>query len=1104
MSNAGQAVLTVGGAIVGAVFGNPQLGYLIGSAAGQALFPTDLGTVKGPRLNDTAVQSSAIGAPIFWVFGTYAVAGNVIWSSGIVESVSRQRQGGKGGPTQTNETYSYSANVAVGICRGPMAGIQRVWADAKLIYDARPQQPDETDEQYDVRSVMNVEFLEGTVFYLGTDDQLVDPTIESFEGVGNVSAFRELCYAVHTEFQLADYGNRVPNFRYEVVSLGTLSCEIVGAYEPPYMPPYNTNFADPRGEGGAYQYNSGYSSLLSAAGTDGSWTSFGNACSIRAGALGRAVNAAIISSAVWSGSDFDYVGDHYGFCGSAGDILTSRFLVGFVNGVSAASVEICWDETLPITGTELFALAGFNKAYLQNVNPVFSATPSGGSIIQLVPYPSSPYTIDGVECDEVAVGSWDIGGTLYTVGYIHDDTIVMEQLGAPPPPPCFFGTPGPIPGYCYRNGVLIPEDVLWTETSGNFRCLQRATRTGTYPNLSGSAFVGPALPEDHPLYDDEAWWTDQYDLAVAEGRISSGRTFNSGTNNLSHFPHTTSGTYYATEYPVCTLEGLAVPLAFPVSEISKEVGLAESQFSVSDLGELVPGYCVSRLMSGRDAIEPLRGYGYFDAVESGGLVKFPTRGKPVVLELTSDQMGAHLSGSDRPTAIETSRRQEVELPRRLRVHYARAEQNYEPGEQAASRLSTRALQEIDLEFAISMTDAKAAQIAEVHLYTAWVERNGYTLPLDQEFLALDPADAIGCPVDGIQERLRITGITYQLPSLLRLDAVKDDDGTYVSFAVGTPAGQPSSGPSAAGTAQAIYLDLPLLRDADNDPGYYAAVYRNGGTVYSGAAIFRSPDGGATYQNLVSAPLEATVGEVVGALPSGPTGIVDEGNELVVALETGVLESISDASLLAGLNAAAIGADNRWEVLQFRTATLIGDEWHLTGLLRGRRGTEWAVGTSVDADRFVLLNPAVVRVPLNVAGIGANREHKVVAVGSSLDTTTETLFTGEGVALEPFSPVSVEGSRAGDELTITWIRRGRIGSELPSGSDIPLSEESESYEVDVLDGSDVVRTLASATPSVVYSAANQTTDFGSPQASVTVRVYQLSATVGRGYPAEATI
>lgn len=70
--------------------------------------------------------------------------------------------------------------------------------------------------------------------------------------------------------------------------------------------------------------------------------------------------------------------------------------------------------------------------------------------------------------------------------------------------------------------------------------------------------------------------------------------------------------------------------------------------------------------------------------------------------------------------------------------------------------------------------------------------------------------------------------------------------------------------------------------------------------------------------------------------------------------------------------------------------------------------------------------------------------------------------------------------------------------------VPLNEESERYELDVLAGSTVIRTFSVSQPSVTYTAAQQTADFGSLQASVSVRVAQISAAVGRGTPASAVL
>jgi hypothetical protein len=101
---------------------------------------------------------------------------------------------------------------------------------------------------------------------------------------------------------------------------------------------------------------------------------------------------------------------------------------------------------------------------------------------------------------------------------------------------------------------------------------------------------------------------------------------------------------------------------------------------------------------------------------------------------------------------------------------------------------------------------------------------------------------------------------------------------------------------------------------------------------------------------------------------------------------------------------------------------------------------------------------------------------------------------------------VGGTRnAAGDLAITWVRRTRFGGVWADGTDVPLNEESERYEVDILDGGGAVkRTIAVNAPAAIYTAAEQIADFGAPQASIAIKVYQLSAAVGRGRPAAATL
>ena len=73
--------------------------------------------------------------------------------------------------------------------------------------------------------------------------------------------------------------------------------------------------------------------------------------------------------------------------------------------------------------------------------------------------------------------------------------------------------------------------------------------------------------------------------------------------------------------------------------------------------------------------------------------------------------------------------------------------------------------------------------------------------------------------------------------------------------------------------------------------------------------------------------------------------------------------------------------------------------------------------------------------------------------------------------------------------------------------MPLAEELEAYEVEILDGATVKRVLSTATTSAVYTAAQQTADWGAPLGpgdTLDIRIFQLSALVGRGAPKTVTL
>ena len=158
-----------------------------------------------------------------------------------------------------------------------------------------------------------------------------------------------------------------------------------------------------------------------------------------------------------------------------------------------------------------------------------------------------------------------------------------------------------------------------------------------------------------------------------------------------------------------------------------------------------------------------------------------------------------------------------------------------------------------------------------------------------------------------------------------------------------------------------------------------------------------------------------------------------------------------------------------------------------------------VSTLAPGARFVLLDQAITAVDLPRNQIGLPLNWRYGPANRDLgdaDYLTET-HAFSGLGLRPLSPVHIRGQRTNGDLAISWTRRTRLGGDGWIAAEVPLAEDSERFEIDILSGSTVKRTLTATSPTITYTAADQTTDFGTRPASVTARIYQVSAFAGRG-------
>ncbi|MFN6926027.1 MAG: host specificity protein, partial [Tabrizicola sp.] len=197
-------LLSAAGAAIGAGFGGTILGLsgavigrTIGATLGRVIDQRLLGSGSEPvdvgRMDRLRLTGASEGAPIGQVWGRMRIAGQVIWATEFTETV-RRRRSGKGAPKPRVNEYSYSVSLAIALCEGEILRVGRIWADGNEI----------SPRELNLR------------LYSGSETQLPDPKIEAVEGAGRAPAYRGVAYVVIEDLDLGSYGNRIPQFTFEV------------------------------------------------------------------------------------------------------------------------------------------------------------------------------------------------------------------------------------------------------------------------------------------------------------------------------------------------------------------------------------------------------------------------------------------------------------------------------------------------------------------------------------------------------------------------------------------------------------------------------------------------------------------------------------------------------------------------------------------------------------------------------------------------------------------------------------------------------------------------------------------------------------------------
>ncbi len=1220
-------ILSTAGSFAGSSTGIPganiigsQIGRMAGNFIDERVFGRgglQLRDREGPRLADLAVQTSTYGKMIPIVYGTVRIAGNIIWSRPIREtastSTSSAGSGGKGGGgrvTQTSTTYSYSVSLAVAVCEGEVDEIFRIWADAK---------------QLDLSQLT-------LRIYRGDETQTPDTYIQSFEGAGRTPAYRGLAYVVIEDFPLGDFGNRIPNFTFEVrkkaqypdyegevlEEMITGMTLIPGAGE--YVYDTQVQYKVPGGQVGADWVQQGNSAAINMHNPTGSAN-----VQLALDQLERTCpNVGWVSVVVtWFGDSLD-----------AGDCVVKPG-VEYQDGATTSP---------DIWGVGAFTRATARQITMVDGSPRYGGTPDDSSVLRLLDelnargynimfYPMLFMDVDGKPWRGELTGSATDVADFFTKtnGFnafiTHYASLVADKVDAFVIGSEMKGltkvtdTPGSYPAVdelvalaatvkSIVGGVQVTYAADWSEyhhTDGGWYNLDPLWASDDIDMIGIDAYFplsdqpqngydvqelidgwtqgegydwyysDPERSVQAPLSPEYAWknlqwfwenthtnpdasatawvpeskkiWFTEFGFPSVDGAGNQPNVFYDPASGASGFPYHSRGrvdfraqragltateakwqgsemvermfiwTWDARPYPFWPdltnvwadggnwkyghwVNGkLGVSsLAAIVADLCQRAGLEETDFGVSSITDQVEGFVLSSQQTVRAAVESLMKAYFFDASESGDVLRFIPRGGSAAVGIEEDK----LVPLEDARVLAITRAQEIELPRRVNVLYLNRLGNYQPATQYAERMVTESRQVITADLPLVFSDQAAKVIADVTLYSGWAGRNSYRFSLPLQYARIEPADVITVTASGVEHCIRVTATKLMAPGVLHVDAIGEEQGAYDFYTApgDTPTGTASADPVAETVLE--FLDIAALPGDAVERGTLRLAAAGDAANWNGAVVYRSEDAGGSYERLLDLTTAAVLGAAVTVLPAGPYAVFDDVSTVTISLlGDAELASTGEIAVLNGANIAVIGA----EILQFKTATLVEPgKYTLSGLLRGRMGTEWAIGSHAAGERFVLLNARVGRQAMPNALLGLARLYKPVSVGRTLTETGALSHTYTGVSLKPYAPVHASGTRDGsDNLTIEWVRRTRVSGSWLDAVDVPLNEESEAYEVEIMDGADVVRTLTGlSSPTASYSAADQITDFGSEQSSVAVKIYQLSAVVGRGYAGEASV
>lgn len=1041
---------------------------------------------EGPRLDELNVSVADYGTPLPRFWGIRRFECPVIWAEKLREKKKKSKtKGGK------YTEYKYYGTWAIAVADNEIDTVSRIWLDRHIMYDTTGATPismaavvDQVTGSGDNFKLANGQNMR---IYLGTEDQEPDPRItawcEDRYGADTCPAYKGVAYIVFQDIPLEKFGNRIPQISVEAIHTKTA----------------------------VYPYSQAYSNVVDTSGQQ--WMVSGNGLwmSRCAGtypvthvetwdlpshtALSEGV---VVSSALTGGSamSIDDVGSTWVM--RYADIPGTSLCLQENTASGAQNITLVTSGPSPSMPTYCLTTRAGLKVY--------TATQTDGYFEFAAHHPDPTAAI--AFCVDNAGDAWALltpvgSSSQFELRNLTDPLSGSHILTSP------VTRPGPpSAGICYSTQFahffLLLDGHALTVDSATFTVVDHgAAPTSNYLQM----------PFNRPA--SASFWDNTSEYSLEDGSLIRTLSLGSWVPNesglsgavydpVNHALITGVGTGGS---PVTRLDwyyldrvgSQGVTLQTVVDDVADWCGL--SGHDSSTLTQTVEGYSVTQ-GSGKDMLAPLLDVHDVDPRPHDFQIQFVNRGSVAAGTISTSEL-ARDGDENRYVASIT---QDTDLPRKITFNFADKDHDQQANNVIAQRpldaVDAQREQSIDLGTYVA-TPEIAQKFADRYLRRQWIGRDKFSLALTAQRLALEPADVWNLELDGVTTTARLVKAT--------LSGGKINTEWERDFPAITTLGTGTGGSMDGRDPETIYIpgptkgfvkDIPLISDNDNNVNpllYFGAGPYNSTQNWPGAYIMQSDPDGEDYDiewSALDSSQGATWGHATDALDDANPNLWDRGNSVNVKGNL-CLTSSTEAEIDTDptLNLALLGD----ELLNFATATLESDgSYTLSGFKRGRRGTEWATADHAVGEDFVLA-ASLFNEGVGLSDVGVDEHFKVQTLGRAIDSAPAIEVDFDGRSLMPYAPARVKWTTDGTDLFGEIIRRTRVGGSWVGSSTIPLSENSEAYEVDVYHPTTFKRTISvSGTNLFTYTAAQMSADSNVVDSPPPILAYQMSDAVGRGF------